>query len=204
MVRKLVYGVGINDADYVTQINENSGYNEDGKKIQKMIWVCPFSKVWRAMIGRCYSVKIQERQPSYVGCQVTPEWHYFMTFRDWMIEQDWEGKALDKDLLIAGNKTYSPETCVFISQTVNSFLLDSKNSRGEFPVGVSFNKCNQKFEAKCGNVETKKQEYLGMFNDAEEAHQVYREFKYKQAVILASMQADPRVAEALIDRYRFS
>lgn len=40
-IRKLVCGVGINDADYVVKKQETIGY-VNGKRKQKLIWVCPF------------------------------------------------------------------------------------------------------------------------------------------------------------------
>ena len=43
--RKLVCGVGINDADYVVTKQETIGY-VDGKQKQKLIWRCPFYKTW--------------------------------------------------------------------------------------------------------------------------------------------------------------
>lgn len=39
-----------------------------------------------------------------------------------MIKQDWADKQLDKDLINPNNKLYSPETCFFISGTLNRML----------------------------------------------------------------------------------
>lgn len=202
-MKKLLSGVGINDADYKVQIKETIGHKEDGTQIRKLIWVCPYYSRWSSMINRCYSVKLQLKQPTYKGCSVIPEWHYFMTFRGWMEKQDWEGKELDKDLLVKGNKVYGPETCVFLDPEVNMFLTERENNKGEYPTGVYFNKQIKRFIAKCSNVSAKKQEYLGTFEDIEEATKVYREFKYEQACVLASRQSDQRVVEALIGRYKF-
>ena len=110
-VERLVYGVGINDADYVVQKFETIGY-VSGKKKQKRVWRCPYYRVWTHMLERCYDVKRQERQPTYKDCSVSTEWLTFSVFKSWMEKQDFEGKQLDKDLLIEGNKIYSAETCV--------------------------------------------------------------------------------------------
>lgn len=200
-MKKLVFGVGINDADYVTQIKETLGYTDEGKQIQKLIWRCPFHIKWMDMMRRCYDTKHLEKNPSYLGCSVLQSWLNFSVFRSWMIEQDWEGKQLDKDLLVKDNKVYSPDTCVFIDKRTNLFLLDSKKSRGEFPIGVTFVKRYNKFQAQCSDVFTGKQKYLGRYDTAEEAHLVWLTFKAEQAKILAENQTDPKIVQALLKRY---
>ena len=126
---KLVYGVGVNDADYVVSINETVGY-VDGKRKEKLVWICPFYRTWKGMLGRGYSEKLKLKYPSYKDVTVCEEWHLFSTFRAWMDQQDWEGLQLDKDLLVKGNKIYSPETCLFVSGQVNNFVLERGASRG--------------------------------------------------------------------------
>ena len=101
--RSLVQGVGVNDADYTVCIKRNN----------KIIWRCPFYIKWRNMIERCYSPLWHKRYPSYIGCSVCPEWRYFSKFRFWMSTQKWKGMELDKDILVKGNRVYSPDTCCF-------------------------------------------------------------------------------------------
>ena len=200
--RKLVCGIGINDADYAVVKFESTGY-VNGKKKQKLVWICSFYRAWKNMIERCYSTKYQERQPSYIGCTVSEEWLTFSNFRAWMMTQDWQDNQLDKDLLIEGNKIYSPETCVFVSQTVNSFTIDQGSKRGEFLIGVHWYKPREKFLARCGNPFTKKQEHLGYFTCELEAHQAWLKRKLELAKELAEIQADQRVAESLVSRYSY-
>lgn len=199
--RKLVCGVGINDADYLVKIDKTVGYTEEGKAIRKCVWFCPFYQKWSDMLKRCYSERIQNKYPTYRGCSVTEEWLKFMTFREWMVEQDWEGNCLDKDLLFKGNKLYSPETCIFVPAIVNRFLTECTSVRGEWPIGVYFHKLTGKFKAQCQEFQTRKNISLGLFNDPESAHKEWLKFKKKQAKLLADQQKDPRVAKALIDRY---
>ena len=198
--KKLVYGIGTYDADYAVQKFEILGYT-DGKREQKQVWVCPYYRAWRNMLQRCYSVEYQERKPTYIGCTVSEDWLTFSNFRNWMVAQDWEGNQLDKDLLIEGNKVYSPETCVFVTQTVNSFTTDCRASRGEWLIGVSWNKPTGKFQSRCRNPATKKLEHLGYFTCEQEAHEAWLKRKVELAHSLAAEQEDPRVAEALINRY---
>lgn len=118
---KLVYGVGVNDADYVVQKFERIGY-EAGKIKLNLVWVCPYYSIWMAMLKRCYSAKYQESRPTYTGCTVATEWLTFSNFKSWMEKQDWQNKHLDKDLLFEGNKVYNSDTCMFVTQLVNSFI----------------------------------------------------------------------------------
>ena len=105
----LVYGVGINDADYPV-----SARDENGKE-----WRCPFYKTWKNMLARCYSPAFQRNQPLYKGCSVDERWHRFSHFKSWMLEQDWEDKQLDKDRKFEGNQVYGPDTCQFLSRGEN-------------------------------------------------------------------------------------
>jgi hypothetical protein len=187
---KLVYGIGTNDADYVTQPLIN------GKQV-----VCPFYLAWADMLKRCYSSKLQAERPTYIGCSVVPEWLSFMTFRAWMIGQDWQGRELDKDILVPGNKVYGPQTCIFISNGLNNFTTDSASSRGEFPIGVYWNKQSGKFRAQCCNPFTGKREHLGLFTCPNEAHEAWRSRKHELALQIAAQHADPRIAKALSIRY---
>ena len=198
--KKLVCGVGINDADYVVQKNEEIGY-VDGKRKQKPVWVCPYYRVWINMLNRCYSAKRQEIQPTYKGCTVSEDWLTFSNFKAWMGKQEWEGKHLDKDLLFEGNKVYSAENCVFVTQTVNSFTTDSGAARGAWLIGVSWNKRACKFQSNCKNPFTNKKEHLGHFTTELEAHEAWLKRKLELARLLASEQTDIRVSRALVDRY---
>lgn len=196
---KLVYGVGINDADYV--VNKWKTIEVDGKRKRKLVWECPYYRAWKSMLGRCYSDKYQDRQPTYIGCIVSEEWKIFSNFRSWMEEQDWEGKQLDKDLLFEGNKVYSENTCVFVTRMVNSFTTERAAARGEWMIGVAWHKGVNKFVSRCCNPFTKKQENLGCFDSEQEAHNAWLERKLELAYELAGIQTDTRVAEALINRY---
>ena len=62
-MKKLVCGVGINDTDYVTQKFATIIVN--GKRKQKRVWFCPFYRVWKNMLDRCYSTKFQDKNPTY-------------------------------------------------------------------------------------------------------------------------------------------
>lgn len=189
MANKLVYGVGINDADY--QVN---------KTARGAGW-CPAYSAWKSMLKRCYSHRFKSKNQTYTECCVCDEWLTFSGFKTWMETQDWEGKQLDKDLLVDGNKIYSPESCVFVSKMTNTFTTGRAACRGDFPIGVDFNKKSGMFRAQCRNPFSKKKECLGYFQCPEQAHQAWRRRKHELACQLAELQTDQRVANALRSRY---
>ncbi len=176
---KLLAGVGINDANYLVK--------RRGHK------VCPYYKTWHNMINRCYSQSYSKRFTAYLGCTVDESWHYFMTFKDWMETQDWEGQHLDKDLLIDGNKVYSPETCCFISRSINNFISSNKEPSDGLPIGVS-RRADGKFIASCSG-------YIGSFESVDEAQQVYALRKRELALGYYMIEKDERVGKAILDRY---
>ena len=196
-MRKLMCGVGINDADYQLSLSETY-YDSEGKRKFRVIWKCPFYTTWTGMIQRCYDKNIHLKYPNYADCRPCEEWLYFSKFKSWMEQQDWEGKHLDKDLLVKGNKTYSPEFCVFVDHRTNSFVIDCGKTRGEWPVGVYFDR--GKFNALCRDINSV-QRNLGRFTSPEDAHKAWLAFKLEQAKLLASTQVDSRVANALVERY---
>lgn len=186
-ISKLVYGVGVNDADYPVTRYEY----KDGSRTR--VWVCPIYRKWCDMLGRCYSESIQKRQPSYIGCHVFSEWHLFSNFHSWMSSQEWQGLELDKDLLCEGNKIYHPDFCVFIPGEINNFLTDCRSSRGDYPIGVSICQDGKKFRSSCRNPFSMKREFLGVFSCPNDAHAAWRRCKHKHAEVFASMQTNPKL-----------
>ena len=195
--RKLVFGVGLNDAGY--RICDT--HQKDGRQVNT--WVCPIYQTWAHMLRRCYSELAQRssKNSSYIGCSVDTEWHKFSAFRSWALTQPWQGNQLDKDLLLVGNKTYRQDLCLFIPQALNTFVTDCASSRGEWPLGVSRVKRTGKFVANCRNPFTDKYDHLGCFLDPLSAHRAWRQRKHQHACRYAEVQTDPRIAEALRNRY---
>ena len=195
-MKKLVYGVRVNDLGYIIHVQEYVTEN-GGKRIQKSIFKCKHYAVWSDMLKRCYSEKYLESKPSYIGTSVCNEWLYASEFKKWMEKQDWEGKSLDKDIIVPRSKLYSPETCAFVLPATNSFVIASDASRGEYPVGVCLHKPTGKYKAQCGNPFTGEIEYLGCFSTPEDAHEAWRKRKHELAQLVAATESDPRVVEAL-------
>lgn len=100
--RKLVKGVGVNDAPFPTTVKIDS-YN-----------------TWLNMLGRCYA---PARQDCYAGCTVDPRWHSYMAFKEWYDTNHRDGWHMDKDLLVPGNRVYGPDACVFVPAYINDGII---------------------------------------------------------------------------------
>lgn len=138
---------------------------------------------WNRMMERVYSEKSLIRFPSYIGCSIAEEWHNFQNFAAWHDENIYdcgEKLHLDKDILVKGNKVYSPETCVFVPRRINNLFITKQNKRGDSPIGTSWNKDENKYISQCANGKGE-QVYLGYFNTLEEAFCTYK--SYKETII---------------------
>ena len=134
---------------------------------------------WRGMIGRCYSEKEQEKYPTYKDVTVCEEWHNFQVFAEWMEEnynpETMQGWHLDKDILVKGNKIYSPETCCFVPSEINTLFNSQKEKRGTLPRGVSLIKNCDSYRAQiCING---KALYLASSSTPEEAFKIHKKAK---------------------------
>lgn len=164
-MKHLIHGVGINDL-YMAK---------NSRCYQK----------WHSMIERCYDPKYLAKAPSYIGCCVCDEWHRLSAFKEWFDNPAngyRDGYALDKDILIKGNKVYSPETCCFVPQEINNLIKLNKRQRGNLPLGVvkDRRRKNSRYAAQL-NVKTQNKEvdhkWLGSFDTPEEAFAAYKEAK---------------------------
>lgn len=160
--RSPLFGVGINDSSYITRPKI------DGKQL-----VCQAYSSWKYMLYRAYNDNYHNRFPTYLDVVVCDEWLTFSKFRVWWVDNYVEGWELDKDLLVPNNKVYSPETCVYVPNWLNSFVLNSSTTRGNNKIGVTWYKKLNKFHAKCSNLKTKKSEHLGYFVLEEDAYNAW-------------------------------
>lgn len=175
---KLLFGIGINDANYVTAAVRN-----------------PYYITWYNILTRCYSESYHKKRPSYIGCIIDERWIYFSKFKSWMEQQDWKDKEIDKDIISPGNKLYSPETCCFIDSSVNKLIHPVNRKVSAYPIGVSASRSGLKYEAACRS--HGKLNFLGSYYTVEEAATVYAEHKASYVREIADKQPDLRIKKGL-------
>jgi len=159
-----------------------------------------FSK-WKNMLVRCYEKSYQAKKPTYIGCSVCSEWLTFSNFKNWISDKDWVGKEIDKDILIPGNKVYSPQSCMLVSKMVNSFCKPEKIKKDGLPVGVHFYKATGRYQAYVQNPVSKKRLSLGYFSNLSEAKAAVNEIKKEFAKEVISIESDQAVISALKKLY---
>lgn len=173
MTRKngVLYGQAYNDVDYFVKRTEN----------KKTIWTCPFYKMWHPMMTRCFSEKYKQKFSTYADVSCSDNWRYLSNFKEWAEGESWEGMVLDKDLLTIGNKVYSPETCVFIPDALNSFLTFCNARRGDYPLGVSLRQEERARYTKpfvaCISVQGKGNKTLGYRDNPVDSHMLWLQAK---------------------------
>jgi hypothetical protein len=125
---------------------------------------------WSSMLERCYSEKWHIRYTTYKDCSVDKRWYNFQVFGEWFEQNYVDGFVLDKDILFKGNKIYSPETCCFVPQEVNTLFIKCDKVRGKYPIGVR--KKGNKFYSRMSK--NKEAIFIGSFNNSEDAFQAYK------------------------------
>ena len=168
---KRVFGVGyLGEGEYKTK--------ENGKLTRVY-------DTWKSMLERCYSEKYHKKYPTYIVCEASNDFHNFQNFGEWdednYYEIEGERMCLDKDILVKHNKIYSPETCVFVPQTINTLFTKCDKSRGESVIGTS--PFNGKYRVQCNMINPKtgksKNKYLGLYETEKKAFEVYKYYKEK-------------------------
>lgn len=142
---------------------------------------CKEYSIWYSMMRRCFSQYFKNQFPTYKDVSCDPIWFYYEHFYDWIHQQEnYEAiKGLnyniDKDILIKGNKYYSPERCVLVPQNVNKLLTKNNARRGKYPIGVIFEENRGYYSAYCND--GAKQRHLNYYTTAEKAFIAYKEYK---------------------------
>ena len=180
----LVAGVGYNEGKYPSvKVKEHA--------------------LWRSMLARCYTERNLLLKPAYRGCSVSDNFKQYSFFYEWCNKQvgfKVEGFALDKDLLIKGNKVYSEDTCVFVPLEINNLIVKSDSLRGDYPIGVTFDKERNKFQARIWI--NNKPKFLGRFEDIDSAFLAYKTAKESHLKVIAEKWKgliDQRAYEALMN-----
>lgn len=155
---RVVQGIGYNDLNHIKGECDGIAY-----------------RTWSAMLNRCYGKTYSERKPTYKDCSVCDEWLYFSNFKKWFDENYIDGYQLDKDILVRNNKLYSPETCRFVPNKINTLLLSCNSKRGKYPIGVT--RYQGKYRARLHI--NGKDVTIGLYNTISEAFDAYKNRKEK-------------------------
>ena len=181
-LKKVKFGIAIND--YNGKIWDNNA--------KRMI---PSYIQWQSMLTRCYSESYHKKYPSYIGCYVCDDWLHFSKYKEWYDKHCVVGWNVDKDIIIKGNKLYSPQTCCFVPTEINSAFTNNRHNRGKNMIGV--------YEYTEGRfVSTYHKKYLGTSTNEKELFLKYKFHKEKELKELAEKYKgliDERVYNALIN-----
>ncbi len=152
---------------------EGVGYLGTNKHVTKH----PSYHCWKHMIVRCYSENYHSNRESYKDCSVVPEWHNYCNFVKWFDSNYREGYHLDKDLLVQGNRVYSPENCCFIPPEINTIIVEKNQVIDGCEGGVSKRrkKGSQEYNGRY-NVQYAGS-YLARTSCLDTANNLYKEFK---------------------------
>ena len=166
---------------------------------------------WGNMLQRCFDDKFKEKYPTYKDVTCCERWLCFANFlEDLEIlkqEHNWsndEKLNLDKDILHKDNKVYSLENCVLVPQWINSLFTKNDTKRGEYPIGVCYNKQCKKYQAFC-NINGKLKG-LGYFITPLEAFSAYKTAKENEikrvandCILKGFITKDNRLYKAMIN-----
>ena len=150
---------------------------------------------WYLILERCYCKAAQEKRPGYKKCTICDEWLYFENFYKWLHKQPnydiWSKQphsAIDKDILIKGNKIYSPETCCLVPCNVNSLFVKNDTNRGTLPIGVRHYEDDKRFVSQCSDpFNNNRIRHLGVFSTPKEAFEAY---KYEKEQVIKKVAKD--------------
>lgn len=173
-----IYGVGVTGNKYPISKNCDAVKEYD---------------VWHRLLERCVYERLREKYPAYNNVICCDEWLLYENFYEWLHSQEnfdkWlNGKrwAIDKDILIKGNKIYKPEACCLVPQNVNCLFLKREAERGKYPIGVRYR--DNGFLAVCRNPFLNKAVELGHYSAPERAFQAYK--VYKEDIIKQVAEAE--------------
>lgn len=161
-MNKDIYGIGKNDM----------------KAMRKTVCY----DVWMNMLVRT-TTKYQNKYNTYKGVKICDDWKILSKFKQWFDINYIDGYELDKDLYLPNNKIYNSKACLFIPHYINMLIIHSNKNNKGYSI-----KPSGRYQSR-GNVDSKSI-YLGVYDTAEEAHQVYINFKAKRYMTIADTWID--------------
>lgn len=155
-------------------------------------------RVWNAIFQRCYNPTVQVKQPQYIGCTVDERWWNFQNFASWYCNSGYVNLNydIDKDLLIRGNRVYSPDVCLMLPREINSAIANRFSDNG-LPNGVSATNGKYVARASFGG----KARNFGTYETTLEASMAYNKARQQHLLNIAEKwrnHIEPRAYKALL------
>lgn len=159
-------------------------------------------RTWRNMLRRVYAPDTKRDKVAYAGCSVHSDWHNFQNFAMWLNSNkvNKTGFHLDKDLLLRGNKEYSPDKCSLVPQQINTLFSNPRGNGSTYLLGVRKKQNDKKYYSAI-SVNAKRL-FIGSFDTENEAHQAYvvaKEAYVKEVANKWRGRIDERVYDALMN-----
>ena len=168
-------------------------YYTDKTKLEFQMYCC-----WRKILERCYSERFRHLNPAYEDCTTCKEWHCYQNFAQWYMDNYYlienERTHVDKDILVKGNRVYSPETCLLVPQRINMIFM-SKTNKWNLPNGISVSKTGK-------YITSYNTAHLGTFNTLDEAiknHELSKRIHIKQVAEEYKNIISEKVYDALLE-----
>lgn len=156
-------------------------------------------QLWYNMYTRCYNLNYHKVKPGYKGCAICNEWlDDKKSFYEWVDMNFYKIKGgstveLDKDILLPGNKLYSPDACIFVPKRINDLFvhIHGRTNNG-LPTGVTYSEKTGMYKVTArltheGTEKKKKNVILGYYDTMEEAYEVYKEHKKAEIIYIADL-----------------
>ncbi|QOE32309.1 DNA binding protein [Klebsiella phage Muenster] len=179
----LVHGFGIND------IHRDSKLDSDYYRCYG---------IWVGFLRRCYSNNRSLKNISYTNTVVCDEWKYYSNFKIWYYNNYIEGYQIDKDVIGGTLDIYSPETCAFIPNLINSCIIDGNRKDKSTPIGVSLSiyKNNVKYRT-CITKYGKQLKNFGLYDNPYDAHKIWQIEKRNYLLELIDKYSNDVVPEVI-------
>lgn len=171
-VKDLIYGVGY--------CNRSRGTRNPDGSIKKSY------DAWRRLLYRC-TPAWWGLHPTYKGVSVCDEWACYEVFAEWFESRNTsDDLEVEKDLLILGNKQYSPTTCCLLPNYINKAIVIQREHQG-------YCERNGKFEVNFMGG------YRGTYEDTKAAQEAYIKLKVDHVRSLSNTNfIEDRAKEALL------
>ncbi|EJA2553088.1 hypothetical protein MWS75_005226 [Serratia marcescens] len=183
---KKVFGIGINDLAHDKTKQEKIGLTTP--ELRKECY-----KAWN---NRLKAETVEKR------ATVSTEWLTYSNFAEWWIDTRIEGWCIDKDWIVAGNKEYHPDKCVWIPSKINTLMNDC--STNGLPKGVSIHQNKYKdvvykgYRATCKVNGVRECKY---FKNRHDAHRQWQLWKIEEITnVLREFAFDHRLDGRVIQR----